>query len=143
MSKNECCEMKKTSIGGQALIEGVMMRGPHRTAMAVRHTSGEIRMEEFDNPVAKRPAITKWPLIRGLFGMYDSLRFGYKCLMRSAELCGLEEELEEAMEEEKAAKSAAAEDAPAEDAPAEGTPAEDAPAEDAPTEDTPTEDTPA
>ena len=45
MSKQECV-LKKTSIGGQALIEGVMMRGPQRTAMAVRHTSGEIRMEE-------------------------------------------------------------------------------------------------
>ena len=99
MSKQECV-MKKTSIGGQALIEGVMMRGPQRTAMAVRHTSGEIRMEEFENPVTNRPAITKWPLIRGLFGMFDSLTFGYKCLMRSAELSGLEEELEEALDED-------------------------------------------
>ena len=52
MAKNkqpECCNEKfKTSIGGQALIEGVMMRGPERTAMAVRHTSGEIRIEEWD-----------------------------------------------------------------------------------------------
>lgn len=58
MSKEQVC-MKKTSIGGQALIEGVMMRGPQRTAMAVRHTSGEIRMESWDNPVNKRWAITK------------------------------------------------------------------------------------
>ncbi len=107
MSKQECV-LKKTSIGGQALIEGVMMRGPHKTAMAVRHTSGEIRMEEFDNPVSKRPAITKWPLIRGLFGMVDSLTFGYKCLMRSAELSGLEEELEDAMEEDISPEEAAA-----------------------------------
>ncbi|MBQ9842168.1 MAG: DUF1385 domain-containing protein [Clostridia bacterium] len=107
MSKQECV-LKKTSIGGQALIEGVMMRGPHKTAMAVRHTSGEIRMEEFDNPVSKRPAITRWPLIRGLFGMVDSLTFGYKCLMRSAELSGLEEELEDAMEEDISPEEAAA-----------------------------------
>ena len=96
MSKQECV-LKKTSIGGQALIEGVMMRGPQRTAMAVRHTSGEIRMEEFDNPAAKCAWIKKVPLVRGVFGMIDSLRFGYKCLMRSAELCGLEEELEDAL----------------------------------------------
>ena len=37
---------KKTSIGGQALLEGIMMRGPEKTAMAVRHTSGEIVIEE-------------------------------------------------------------------------------------------------
>ena len=70
MSKQNCaqeCVMKKTSIGGQALIEGVMMRGPQRTAMAVRHTSGEIRMEEWDNPKSKLPAFCKWPIIRGLF----------------------------------------------------------------------------
>ena len=121
MSKKECkqdCVMKKTSIGGQALIEGVMMRGPQKTAMAVRHTSGEIRMEEFDNPVSKCGWIKKVPLVRGLFGMIDSLRFGYKCLMRSAELSGLEEELEEALEEEQAKKKDAASDedaAPAEE----------------------------
>ena len=109
MSKNQCkqeCVMKKTSIGGQALIEGVMMRGPQRTAMAVRHTSGEIRMEEFENPASKCAWIKKVPLVRGIFGMIDSLRFGYKCLMRSVELSGLEEELEEALEEEKAKKKA-------------------------------------
>ncbi len=86
------CAMKKTSIGGQALIEGVMMRGPQRTAMAVRHVSGEMVTEEWDNPVNTRPAFTRWPFIRGLFNFIDSMRYGYKCLMRSAELSGLEEE---------------------------------------------------
>jgi len=109
MSKQECV-LKKTSIGGQALIEGVMMRGPERTAMAVRHTSGEIRMEEFDTPTTKLSWIKKVPLLRGLFGMIDSLRFGYKCLMRSAELSGLEEELEDALEEEQTKKAASADE---------------------------------
>ena len=102
MSKQQECVLKKTSIGGQALIEGVMMRGPQRTAMAVRHTSGEIRMEEWENPKNNRWAITKWPLIRGVFNFIDSMVFGMKCLMKSAEMSGLEEELEEAMEEEDA-----------------------------------------
>lgn len=84
--------MKKTSIGGQALIEGVMMRGPHKTAMAVRHTSGEIREEAWDNPANSRPGWTKWPFVRGIFTFVDSMRWGYKCLMRSAELSGLEDE---------------------------------------------------
>jgi uncharacterized protein YqhQ len=61
-------------------------------------------MEEYDTPKSKLPAICKWPFIRGVFGMIDSLRFGYKCLMRSAELSGIEEELEGALDEEQAAK---------------------------------------
>ena len=102
MSKQQECVLKKTSIGGQALIEGVMMRGPQRTAMAVRHTSGEIRMEEWDNSAKKRWAITRWPIIRGVFGFVDSMVLGMKCLMKSAEMSGLEEELEDALEEENA-----------------------------------------
>lgn len=92
MAKEQACPMKKTSIGGQALVEGVMMRGPEKTVMAVRHVSGEMVVEEMENAVASRPAFTKWPFIRGLFGFVDSLRLGYKCLMRSAELSGLEDE---------------------------------------------------
>ena len=84
-------DMKKTSIGGQALIEGVMMRGPKKTAMAVRHVSGNIVTEEWEMDTDKRPAIWKIPFFRGIYGLVDSLRFGYKCLMRSAELAGLEE----------------------------------------------------
>lgn len=98
--------MKKTSIGGQALIEGVMMRGPHKTAMAVRHTSGEIREEAWDNPANSRPGWTKWPFVRGIFTFVDSMRWGYKCLMRSAELSGLEDEAEKA--DEKAQKKQSA-----------------------------------
>ena len=86
---------KKTSIGGQALLEGIMMRGPEKTAMAVRHTSGEMIIEEFETKGKNRKGITTWPFVRGLFNMYDSLTFGYKCLMRSAELSGLDEEEEQ------------------------------------------------
>ena len=115
MSKQQECVLKKTSIGGQALIEGVMMRGPERTAMAVRHTSGEIRMEEWENPTNKRWAITKWPLIRGVFGFIDSLTMGMKCLMKSAEMSGIEEELKDAMDEESADKEVSEEEKSAAD----------------------------
>ncbi len=81
----------KTSIGGQALIEGVMMRGPKTTAMAVRNPEGEIVLEKWDTPESQLPKICKLPFIRGIFNMINSLRFGYKCLMRSAEIAGLEE----------------------------------------------------
>ncbi|MBE6777913.1 MAG: DUF1385 domain-containing protein [Ruminococcaceae bacterium] len=92
MKDSKACPLKKTSIGGQALIEGVMMRGPERTAMAVRHVSGEMVTEEWDTPQNNRPRWTKWLFIRGLFNFVDSLKVGYKCLMRSAELSGLDEE---------------------------------------------------
>lgn len=86
---------KKTSIGGQALIEGIMMRGPEKTAMAVRNTkTKEIILEEYPTKGKDRAKIWKLPFIRGIFNMYDSLSFGYKCLMRSAELSGLEDEEE-------------------------------------------------
>ena len=86
---------KKTSIGGQALIEGIMMRGPELTAMAVRNTkTKEIILEEYPTKGKDRAKVFKLPFIRGIFNMIDSLSFGYKCLMRSAELSGIEEEEE-------------------------------------------------
>ena len=92
---------KMTSIGGQALLEGIMMRGPEMSAMAVRHVvSKEIIIEEFETKGKDRAKFFKLPFIRGVFNMYDSITFGYKCLMRSAELCGMEEE-ENAKKEKK------------------------------------------
>ena len=87
---------KKTSIGGQALIEGIMMRGPKVTAMAVRNDkTQEIILEEYPTKGQNRAKFFKLPFIRGIFNMIDSLSFGYKCLMRSAELSGLEDEEDE------------------------------------------------
>ena len=103
MDKNNCC--KKTSIGGQALMEGIMMRGPVTTAMAVRNTKGEIVLEKFPTETKKRSKFFKLPLIRGVFNYVDSMVLGTKCLMRSAEISGLEE-AEEEMKREKAAKKA-------------------------------------
>lgn len=82
----------KTSIGGQALIEGVMMRGPRQTAMAVWNPEEELVIEKWQTPGQNKKSILKLPFIRGIFNMIDSLRFGYKCLMRSAEIAGFEEE---------------------------------------------------
>ena len=89
----------KTSIGGQALLEGIMMRGPKRTSMAVRNPEGEIVIEEWDTVAPNRPAITRWPFVRGIFNFVDSMKTGMKCLTRSAELSGLEELEEEAARE--------------------------------------------
>jgi hypothetical protein len=108
MSKKQpnACPVRKTSIGGQALMEGIMMRGPKTTAMAVRNPQGEIILETFPTEGKKRPPIGRWPIIRGVVGFVDSMSLGYKCLMRSAEISGLEE-IEAEMEREKAEKKAA------------------------------------
>ena len=103
MKKEKSCGIK-TSIGGQALMEGIMMRGPKRSAMAVRNTQGEIVVEEWDTEYSARNKFCKLPIIRGVFGFADSMRTGYKCLMRSAEISGLEEleaEEKKAKEEKK------------------------------------------
>ena len=107
MSKNSnnCCA-KKTSIGGQALMEGIMMRGPETTAMAVRNPAGEIVLEKFPTQAKKRAKIWTLPILRGLFNYVDSMMLGTKCLMRSAEISGLED-AEEELKREKAAKKAA------------------------------------
>ena len=87
---------KYTSIGGQALIEGIMMKGPVGTAMAVRTKDGEIdlsMLEEVNH--RKKYKILALPLIRGVVGFGESLVNGYKALMLSAEKSGftdLEEE---------------------------------------------------
>ncbi|WRS26897.1 DUF1385 domain-containing protein [Oscillospiraceae bacterium MB08-C2-2] len=81
----------KTSIGGQALIEGVMMRGPEASAMAVRLPDGEIDVEVTPNQTGQK-WYKKAPFIRGGFNMIDSLIFGYNCLMKSASKSGMEEE---------------------------------------------------
>ena len=93
--------------------------------MAVRNTSGEIVLEKTEISVSKRPKIFKLPIIRGVFNFVDSMRIGYKCLMRSAEISGLDE-IEEELAREKAAKKQAKRDKKkgitAESAPIEETP---------------------
>lgn len=84
---------KKTSIGGQALIEGIMMRGPVLTSMATRMPDGSIDVETWNtHKGSKTPWTRKAPFIRGIFNMVDSMVVGYHCLMKSAEKAGVEEE---------------------------------------------------
>ncbi len=87
----EKCAIKKTMIGGQALIEGVMMKGPKKTAMAVRLPDGSIDIESWDNKVGNKK-INKIPIIRGVVNFVQTLILGYKTLMKSAEKAGIEEE---------------------------------------------------
>ena len=94
-SQTASCSVKKTSIGGQALIEGIMMKGPHKTAMAVRDPEGQIVVEEWEDGAKKQGFVSKLaklPIIRGVFGLISSYKLGVKCLMRSAEIAGLEDD---------------------------------------------------
>ena len=92
MSKKEkCCP--KVSVGGQALIEGIMMQGPKGAAMSVRLPDGTIDTEKLEVKHIKdkfKPA--GWPLIRGVFNMVESLMFGMKCMEKSAEKAGLDDD---------------------------------------------------
>lgn len=88
--QGEACAFK-TSVGGQALMEGVMMRGPEKMALAVRQPDGELYTEV--NPL-KTHKWQKWLFVRGICSFVDSLLNGYKCLMKSAEI-SMTEEVEE------------------------------------------------
>ncbi len=83
----------KTSIGGQALIEGIMMQGPKGAAMSVRLPDGTIDTEMLEVKHLRdkfKPA--KLPLIRGVVNMVESLLFGFKCMEKSAEKAGLDDD---------------------------------------------------
>lgn len=87
---------KYTSIGGQALIEGVMMKGPQKTAMAVRRPDKEIEIKYLNyTPLTKRYKLLGLPVIRGVVSYVESMIQGYKSLMLSAEISGFAEDEDE------------------------------------------------
>ncbi len=84
---------KQFSYGGQAVIEGVMMRGAHKVAIAVRNPKGEIVIhEQALNAALYRGRIAKTPFVRGLVGLWDALGLGTRALMWSADVALGEEE---------------------------------------------------
>ena len=87
--ETENCEKFKTMIGGQALIEGIMMQGPDKRSIVVRGPEGLVTKVE---PLKKRTGIAKWPLIRGVVNFASSMVSGVKALMYSAEFFPEEEE---------------------------------------------------
>lgn len=90
-------KVQKASIGGQALIEGIMMKGPKGTAISVRLPNNEIDTEYRDIvPWILKYKFLNIPIIRGVVTFVDSMIVGYKCLMDSAEKSGMDlEETEE------------------------------------------------
>lgn len=90
----------KSKIGGQALIEGIMMKGVYKSAMACRLPNGEIDLEVWDEKDPKKnPWYKKTPFIRGSFNFVSSMITGYKCLMKSAD-----KQLDDDSEEEEMSK---------------------------------------
>lgn len=86
-------EEKKITIGGQAVIEGVMMRGPELTATAVRTPEGKIEINSRPvNSISDRYPILKKPLLRGCVSLIESLVIGIRSLGYSAQMAGEEEE---------------------------------------------------
>ena len=99
----ESCQ-KKTSIGGQALIEGIMMRGPHKSVMANRRPDGRITVEDVASASAAKKPVLRWPVVRGGVSLIESLILGYRVTMLSAERAGM-------LDEEETKKDAPAEEA--------------------------------
>lgn len=95
MANNQkpCCEKFKTMIGGQALIEGIMMRGPQKDAIVVRGKEG-LTVEVTPRKIHPPKSFKTWPFFRGMFNFFDAQVIGVKALMRSADLAP--EEMQEA-----------------------------------------------
>ena len=91
MSNPEKKKTIKTSIGGQAVIEGVMMRGPKVTALSVRMPDQSISTEEWATPDGNK-WYKKTPFIRGIFNFIESMTCGYQSLMKAAEKAGLDDD---------------------------------------------------
>ena len=101
---------KYTSIGGQALIEGIMMKSPEKTALAVRMPDKSIDITYLNGKsVREKYKILKLPILRGIAGFIESMLQGYKAMMLSADKSGftdLDEEEKEKTEGEKKKESA-------------------------------------
>lgn len=79
--------MKKCNIGGQGVLEGVMMRSPSKSGLAVRKATGEIVYEREDVVSAtKKNKFFGWPVVRGVVSFFDMMVFGVKTITKSAKL---------------------------------------------------------
>ncbi len=83
MSEKKSC--KKTSIAGQALIEGILMRGPKKTAIVCRKPGEEMVVKEEPTGTMSHGAWARLPVIRGVVSFWDSMKFGMSALMYSAD----------------------------------------------------------
>ena len=96
--KKKKTQTKYGSVGGQALMEGIMMNGPEGKAMALRLPDGSISVEKKTfTSIKDKKKFFGIPMVRGIVNFVEALIFGYKCLMESAEKTGMDVEEEENM----------------------------------------------
>lgn len=96
--KKKKTQTKYGSVGGQALMEGIMMNGPEGKAMALRLPDGSISVEKKTfTSIKDKNKFFGIPMVRGIVNFVEALIFGYKCLMESAEKTGMDVEEEENM----------------------------------------------
>lgn len=96
--KKKKTQTKYGSVGGQALMEGIMMNGPEGKAMALRLPDGSISVEKKTfTSIKDKNKFFGIPMVRGIVNFVEALIFGYKCLMESAEKTGMDIEEEENM----------------------------------------------
>ncbi len=79
-------KMKKTTIGGMALIEGIMMKGPKKISVVVRKPNGELYKEVKDLTIDDTSTFKRIPFIRGIFILFEQMVLGTKALMKSADI---------------------------------------------------------
>ena len=84
--------MSRLNYGGQAVMEGVMMRGEREWAVAVREPGGEIVVHHDALPASYRNRVFKWPFVRGLISLWDALGLGMRALLWSGDVALGEEE---------------------------------------------------
>lgn len=96
--KKKKTQTKYGSVGGQALMEGIMMNGPEGKAMALRLPDDSISVEKKTfTSIKDKNKFFGIPMVRGIVNFVEALIFGYKCLMESAEKTGMDVEEEENM----------------------------------------------
>ena len=94
---------KKNKVGGQAIIEGVMMRGKEKVAWSLRRMDGSVTTEELPFvSLTKRKSHWGIPIVRGTINLFESFKLGYKALARSADIAVEDEEAAKAKEKNEA-----------------------------------------
>ncbi|MFP4164531.1 MAG: DUF1385 domain-containing protein [Chitinispirillaceae bacterium] len=92
----------KNKVGGQAVIEGVMMRGKQKISWAIRRPNGKVIIEHFPFlSLCKANRVLALPVLRGVINLFESFKLGYKALSRSADIAA-EEEMEKKAEQKEA-----------------------------------------
>ena len=96
MKREESCAARLGRVGGQAVLEGVMMKSGDRTALAVRDETGKIRTSvDTHTSVRKKYKFLNIPLLRGIVNFVETMILSYNTLMKSADMLGIDDAAED------------------------------------------------